>query len=251
VKVSVITATVGKRHLAECIASVREQTYMNIEHIVVVDGQQRWDEADEVLHDLQFPMPSFDEHVCILPYATGVNRFNGHKIYGAFTYLAKGDYIIWLDDDNILEPTHIQKLVETVKEKNLDWAYSFRKIIDDQGNLICNDDCESLGKWKSVLNDNFVDVNCFFVKRELAVSVSSLWHRQAREPGVMEVDRALTAVLMHEQNNLKFDASGDYTVRYRVGSTGISVQGKFFLDGNQQMLERYNGELPWKKYEQL
>jgi glycosyltransferase involved in cell wall biosynthesis len=245
-KVSIITATVGKPHLAECIASVREQTYTNIEHIVVVDGQQRWDDADKVLYALKFPIPNFHEHVCVLPYPTGINRFNGHKIYGAFTYLSEGDYIIWLDDDNILEPDHVEKLVKTVKEKNLDWAYSFRKIIDDNGNFICNDDCESLGKWKSVLNDHFVDVNCFFVKRELALSVSSLWHRQAREPGVMEVDRALTAVLMHEKNNLKFDTSGDYTVRYRIGSTGISVQAEFFTAGNAKMLELHNGKLPWK-----
>jgi len=27
----------------------------------------------------------------------------------------------------------------------------------------------------------------------------------------------------------------------------LSVQADFFLQGNQRMLERHNGELPWKK----
>lgn len=246
-KVSVITATTGKSTLAECIASVREQTYTNIEHIVVVDGKERWEKVDSILYSLKFPIPSFNEHVCVLPYPTGTNRYNGHRIYGAFTYLSSGDYIMWLDDDNILEPNHVESLVKTVEENKLDWAYSLRKIIDEEGKFICDDDCESLGKWKSVLNDHFVDVNCFFLKRDLAVSVSPIWYRQARQPGVMEVDRALTAVLMHPNNNLKFDTNGDYTVRYRVGSTGISVQAGFFLDGNQKMLQHYNGALPWKK----
>lgn len=246
-KVSVITATTGKSTLAECIASVREQTYTNIEHIVVVDGKERWEQVDPILHAVQFPMSYINEQICVLPYPTGANRFNGHRIYGAFTYLSSGDYIMWLDDDNILEPNHVESLVKTVEENKLDWAYSLRKIIDEEGKFICNDDCESLGKWKSVLNDHFVDVNCFFLKRDLAVSVSPIWYRQARQPGVMEVDRALTAVLMHPNNNLKFDTNGDYTVRYRVGSTGISVQAGFFLDGNQKMLQHYNGALPWKK----
>jgi spermidine/putrescine-binding protein len=52
---------------------------------------------------------------------------------------------------------------------------------------------------------------------------------------------------MHEQNKLKFDSNNDYTVKYRVGSTGISVQADFFINGNKKMLEKYNGEFPWKK----
>jgi spermidine/putrescine-binding protein len=52
---------------------------------------------------------------------------------------------------------------------------------------------------------------------------------------------------MHENNKLKFDTNADYTVKYRVGSTGISVRKEFFIDGNKKMLEKYNGKFPWKK----
>lgn len=245
-KVSVITATTGNARLADCIESVRNQTYKNIEHVVVVDGRSRWESVSEILDALEFPNGN-NEHVIVLPHPTGLNRFNGHRIYGGFSFLANGDYIAWLDDDNEFTPNHIESLVRITEEKNLDWAYSLRQIVDSEGKFICNDDCENLGKYKSVLNDHFVDVSCFFVRRELAVNIAPIWYRQARPPnGMMEVDRALTAVLMHEQNKLKFDTNNDYTVKYRVGSTGISVQADFFINGNAEMLERYAGKLPWK-----
>ena len=246
-KVSVITATTGNARLADCIESVRNQTYKNIEHVVVVDGRSRWESVSEILDALEFPNGS-NEHVIVLPHPTGLNRFNGHRIYGGFSFLASGDYIAWLDDDNEFTPSHIESLVRITEEKNLDWAYSLRQIVDSEGKFICNDDCENLGKYKSVINDHFVDVSCFFVRRELAVNIAPVWYRQARPPqGVMEVDRALTAVLMHEQNKLKFDTNNDYTVKYQVGSTGISVQADFFINGNAEMLKRYAGKLPWKQ----
>ena len=248
IKVSIITPTIGNSHLADCIASVREQTYKNIEHIVVVDGKERWSKADEILLAAEFPN-GVNEHVCVLPYPTGTNRYNGHRVYGAATYFADGDFHLWLDDDNILEPNHVESLVNLVQEKGLHWAYTFRKIIDKDGNILCLDDCESLGKWASILHpqDFFIDVNCYFVQKEVAVRLSPVWYRKFREPGQPEIDRVIAHTLMSPENKLKFDCTHDYTVKYRVGNTGLSVQADFFLNGNQKMLEQYGGVLPWKK----
>jgi len=250
VKVSVITPTTGNPFLKECIESVRNQTYKNIEHIVVVDGKSRWEQAEKVLFEAAFPRgESSSDRLLILPYPTGTDRYNGHRVYGGTTYFADGDYHLWLDDDNVLEPDHVEKLVNLVQEKNLDWAYSLRKIIDKDGNVLCLDDCESLGMWASILHpeDYFVDVNCYFVKKQVAVGITPVWYRKFREPGQMEIDRAIASVLMHQNNKLKFDCTRDYTVRYRVGNTGLSVQAEFFLKGNEAMLQRHNNKLPWKK----
>ena len=246
-KVSIITPTTGNPYLAECIASVRAQTYSNIEHIIVVDGRERWEKADEILLAAEFPNGA-NEHVCVLPYPTGTNRYNGHRVYGAATYFADGDYHLWLDDDNVLEPNHVESLVTLVQEKQLHWAYTFRKIIDKDSNVLCLDDCESLGMWPSILHpqDFFVDVNCYMVAKMVAVQMSPVWYRKFREPGQPEIDRVIAHTLMAKENNLKFDCTRDYTVKYRVGNTGLSVQAEFFLNGNKAMLEKYNGVLPWK-----
>ncbi len=181
-----------------------------------------------------------------LPYSVGKNRFNGHRMYGAGTYLADGAVLGFLDDDNYLDPEHTTSLLN-VLQSGSQWAYSLRKITGKEKNVICLDDCESLGRWPTVIHpeDFLIDVNCYFLPRGLALQVSPIWYRQAREQGVMEVDRMLIQVLKQIAPN--FETSGKYSVNYTVGNTQNSVQGEFFLRGNSEMLRRYKGVLPWKK----
>ena len=49
----------------------------------------------------------------VLPFATGTDRYNGHRIYGALSFIANGDYFIFLDEDNALEPNHIDAAART------------------------------------------------------------------------------------------------------------------------------------------
>ena len=234
--VTIIKPTTGAPCVRQALDSVKNQTYKNIQHLVVVDGVST---AKIILDD--YP----DTDKIILPYATGKDQYNGHRIYGAMTYIAKGDFLCFLDEDNWYEPNHIESLVK-ILEKGNKWAYALRKIVNQQGEYICNDDCESLGKWDSVINDKFVDVNCFMIPRVAALGFSPYWYRRARHPQEQpEVDRILSPFMM--QNFKEFDTNGDYTVSYRVASRGDSVQAGFFLNGNEVMSKKYNGVLPWRK----
>jgi hypothetical protein len=55
-----------------------------------------------------------------------------------------------------------------------------RKIYDKQGNYICEDNCESLGKWPVYFNDEVfhVDTSSFAVKRDVAVRIGQSWYGQ-------------------------------------------------------------------------
>jgi glycosyltransferase involved in cell wall biosynthesis len=244
-KVTIVTATTGNPLLAGCIESVRKQTHGNMQHYIIVDGPDRLDAVNEIFMNSNFPNGK-TEFVLSLPYAVGKDRWNGHRMYGAACYMTDGDYIMFLDEDNSIEPTHVEDCLKVIEAGN-QWAFSFRKIVNKQGNLVCKDDCESLGKWPSVLHpeDYFVDVNCFFLPRLLAVQTSPIWYRKAREPGVPEVDRALTHVL--RQIAPKYDSTYNYTVNYLMGATERSPQASFFEKGNVDMLVKYDGKLPWKK----
>lgn len=235
--ITVITPTTGAKCLVDALNSVQKQTYDNIQHLVVVDGPH------PSAHTILSEYPNIDK--IFLPYATGTDRFNGHRIYGASVYFVKGDYVCFLDEDNWYDENHIESLVETVG--NDPWGFSLRKITDKDGTFICNDDCESLGNWPSFMdqNDYFVDVGCYFIHRDIALQLSPLWYRKAREPNVPEIDRFLNYTL--RQNNLIGKCSGKYTLNYRTGNTQLSVQKDFFVQGNRLMNQKYNGEYPWRK----
>jgi hypothetical protein len=251
-KVTVITASVGNPRLSACALSVARQTHKNIQHLVFADGEHVHKKVKDELDYLsgvrarEFGECRTDHlDVIYLPYSIGKDRWNGHRIYAAGSYIAEGDYVMFLDDDNTIDENHIESCLAAIKDK--DWVFSFRKIVDKEGQFLCLDDCESLGNWASVLHpqDYFVDVNCFFLRRNLAVGISPLWFRKFREPGQPEIDRVLTAAL--RGNKLKFDSTYKYSLNYMVGNTANSVQKEFFLNGNAEMLRRYKNELPWKK----
>ena len=236
--VTVVTATTGK-FLKDNISSVKNQTYDNVQHLVVIDGV---DSDTDIFHYIRMANPKAD--VINLPYPTGRDQYNGHRIYGACTYLARGEYIMFLDEDNWMDPNHVESMVNSIGNNR--WAYSLRKIVNHDGEYICNDDCESLGNWPSILNDHFVDVNCYMFQRQLALEMSPGWYRRARHPQEQpEVDRLFSAVL--RQNNLSANCTGEYTINYRAGNRADSVQGEFFLKGNEIFNEYYKGEFPWRK----
>jgi hypothetical protein len=92
----------------------------------------------------------------------------------------------------------------------------------------------------------FVDVNCFMIPKLSALQFSPYWYRRARHPDEQpEVDRIMSPFMM--QTQAKFDTNGQYSVNYRVASRADSVQAGFFINGNKQMMKKYNGDLPWQK----
>lgn len=237
-KVSIITATTGNPLLGRNLRSVSNQTYKDIEHIIVTDGPEHNTKVTDI--------EPFDDrrYFMTLPFPTGKDRYNGHRIYGAATYLARGDYFIYLDDDNFLEPDHVQSCVDVIKQGK-DWAYSLRNIVDKESKILCQDNCESLGKWPSVLHplDYFVDVNCYFLHKDIAVAISPVWYCKFREPGQPEIDRKIMSILRQHFGN--YDCTYKYSVNYTVGNTALSVTPEFFVRGNVEMLRKHNGVLPW------
>jgi len=117
VKVSIITATTGDPLLADAVRSVLSQTHEDFTYTVVVDGADRAPAVSSVLQEFDDPRMS----VVQLPHVTG-EKHNGHRIYGAFTFLVPGEVIFFLDQDNWFAPDHVARILGAFSETRSDWV---------------------------------------------------------------------------------------------------------------------------------
>jgi hypothetical protein len=134
----------------------------------------------------------------------------------------------------------VEKLVDKIKQGN-DWAYSLRKIYDKDGNFLCNDDCESLGKWPVYFNGEVfhIDTSSFAIRRDIAVRIGHAWY------GQWGADRQFFGAL--KNNFPKFDCSNDYTMCYRLDGNPNSVTQEFFDKGNNESMQKYPTGFPWRQ----
>jgi len=215
-KVVVITPTVGTKYIQQAIDSVSNQTIECV-HYIVNDGKTDFFcRGGTVIN---------------LPENTGRADgllWNGHRIYAGLPFMVNADYVLFLDEDNWFEPNHVESMVNYCEENKLDWCYSLRRIVTEEGEYVCNDDCESLGKEGAFYNKSvkFVDTNCFCIKGKILPSVSPHFYVPAIG------DRPFSQALMEQYPN--FDCTGLYTVNYRARPNLIEM----FKQGNQIMKDQ-------------
>jgi GT2 family glycosyltransferase len=223
--VAVVTATTGRDSLVECVESVFNQT-VPCKHYVFADGRETIFESKANMLNLQ--------NLCMLPVKTGGNGMMNGGIVAASAFLVQEDYICWLDDDNWIEPDHIENLLKAVEGKG--YAYTLRKLVEDSGDFFDYDDFESLGQYSG-----FIDLNCYMMNRQLAVQIAPQWYKTTGE--LMVGDRFVYEAL--KQNNIPYGETGKYTVNYRLNPK--RDLRSWFFKGNIENRAKYSGELPWKK----
>lgn len=197
-KVVVITPTTGKNTVHRAIESVKNQIVdptVKITHWVINDGKTDFSCGGDV--------------VINLPENTGRADgilWNGQRIYAGIPFMVNADFVFFLDEDNWFDETHINQMVSLCESQNLDWCYSLRKIYNKEGQYVCNDNIESLGKLRTD-EDTFVDMNCYCVRGDLLPQVSpALYH------GGWGEDRAFYNAL--KEVLPKFECTMYYSVNY-------------------------------------
>ncbi len=232
-KVAIVTPTIGSEHLSECIASVDSQIYKDLVHYVFIDGKEYVDKVNNIIEGAS------KVRKVILEDNVGKGWY-GHRVYAACSFLVNADIIIYLDEDNFLEKCHVDKMVKKIEE-GYDWVYSLRRIVNKKGEFLCEDNCESLGKWPVYFNDkvHHIDTSCFAIRRNIAVHIGHAWY------GQWGADRQFFSAL--SKHFTKFDCTNNYTVNYRLDGNPNSVTEDFFKQGNEAQKLKYNSDFPWTK----
>ena len=232
---AVVTVTTGKRllELAKCIASVKAQTYP-CQHYVLVDGMN----PDRFHNDYDYY--DKDLHFCYWPKPIGGKDLEGRRWLAAAPHLINEDVTFFCNDDDWYEENHVQTIMEKIEEGN-DWAYSFRKVFDKEGNFLFPDNCEALGEASPVWvadGHHFVDWCMWGMKTDCLKQISSIFSNKG-----WGIDRTFYNNAKHIFP--KFTGTGRHTFCFRLGGNEYSVQKEFFEQGNLEMLKRFNGKLPW------
>ena len=229
---AVVTVTNGKRlkELEQCVASISSQTY-KAKHYILCDGD--WDDYIAI----RWLYPTLK--VCYWDAKIGGDGWLGQRWYAAAPQLITEDVTFFCNDDDWYEANHVQTIMEKI-EAGYDWAYSFRKICDQEGAFLFNDNCEALGEVSPVWidpNHHFVDWCMWGMKTECLKQISPVLNNKD-----LHVDRYFYALA--KQAFPQFAPTLKHTFNFRLGG-GCGVQKEFFEQGNAEMLKRHNGVLPW------
>ena len=230
-KVAVVTPTIGSKHLFDCTKSVRNQTYKNLTHYLFIDGKEYGSEVKYHTEGSGVKYVELEENVG--------KGWYGHRVYAACSFLVNADVICYLDEDNWFEPCHVEKMVNRLEEGN-QWVYSLRKIYSKEGEYLCEDNCESLGKWPVYFNHELfhIDTSSFAIRRDVAIRIGHSWY------GQWGADRQFFMNL--KKNFNKFDCTNAHTLCYRLDGNENSVNKQFFDEGNVVNEKKYDGQFPWK-----
>jgi glycosyltransferase involved in cell wall biosynthesis len=185
-------------------------------------------------------MEGKDAQIVYLPRSNGGGGYGMAPVFAMAGFCVTEDLVFYLDDDNWYEPDHIESIVNIIKQNELDWAYSLRKIVDHDGSWICDDNCESLGAHQNSHHQHLVDNSCYAVKTEFARQYGHAWYF----PVVS--DRMFFQALVGA--GLKFGSTGKHSVNYRLSKDGTGGMTKEkFLANNELNQRNYNGQSPWLK----
>jgi GT2 family glycosyltransferase len=228
-RIMVITPTTGKETVVQAIESVNNQTVFT-EHLVVIDGSQAEQDLGNIKYDWTRTL------TMKLPENVGGGGWYGHRVYAAMPLMVNADYILFLDEDNWFEPNHVETMIAKIKSKDLMWAHSLRRIINERDEYVFDDDCEALGRYPTFYDHtvNFVDTNCYCFRREYLVGLAHNFYGQWGADRVFykAVAKALPS----------FGCTGEATVNYRAPERLM----KMFKEGNEKMIAAYKQPLPWR-----
>jgi len=117
--VSILIRTIGRETLARSVASAHAQSHRPLEVVVVNAGT----------HPLA-PMPSADDvpiHIVECP------GFNRPRAANAALDNARGEWLVFLDDDDTFLPDHVESLLAAATQAGAGVAYSATLCVDDAG----------------------------------------------------------------------------------------------------------------------
>ena len=126
--VSIITPTYNcAKFIAQTIESVQAQTYKNWE-MIIVDDQSK-DNTKEIVEEYMKNDARIKYHLLEVNSGAAVARTTSMK-------LANGEYMAFLDSDDIWMPEKLERQIRWMEENNRAFSCTSYEQIDEEGNSL-------------------------------------------------------------------------------------------------------------------
>ncbi len=192
-KVSVIIPAYNvERFIGECVNSVRNQTYKNLEIIIIDDGS-----SDATL-DICQKLADEDERIKIVRgNHGGVSRARNAGLDNA-----TGDYIVSVDSDDVIVPNMIETLYNKLIETGADVVACGCTFISEEGEPLY-DKCPSkewvvTGRKALASQDNEISANAVLAAPWGKLSKKSVYEGKRYKEGIVYEDRHLMPYLYYD-----------------------------------------------------
>lgn len=235
-KVSIIIPTYNvERYIEECIESVLNQSYTNIEVIIIDDGST--DSTKYLLKDYEDRTEiTYNQR----NQGQGVVRNQGVR-------QATGSYILFVDADDWIEPFMVSELVQTFEKADVDLIrfngkafqtdlnpnhmpdqYTFNGILEE-GEVYQGEELLEVNR------KSFSASPCLYITKKEVIEENNV--RFAEE--VIHEDELFTTHLFVEISSMAYINKGYYHRRYRVSSTMTELTNPHRLKSFDSYIEVY------------
>ena len=228
----IVTCYNHEKYIEQCLRSIFNQTYRNIELIVLDDGSTDSSAKiiQEVLKDSPFET-SFESHENL---GVVTNRNMGLG-------LIKGDYLLFVDSDNYLDMDYIELLYVKLIETNADIAYCDLFNPEKEEYYLKSREFDLT----DFLNASFID-NCSLIR--ISIIGDARYDEKLNRKKLEDYDFLLNLIL---NNGAKAVYQPNTKLNYRVFETGsISLRNsvKYHYEIYLEILEKYLDKLPHEVY---
>ena len=202
-----------EKYLYKCLISLISQTYKDIEIICVNDGST--DNSLKILEEYAIK----DNRVSVYTKENG--GLSDARNFGLTK--ANGDYVIFVDSDDYIDTTTIEKCVDNANKYNSDIVvYDMKYIYDDREELASGGEfeCTSFKENRNIIFINNSACNKF-IKRELMNDVSF-------PKGLYYEDLATIPILLSKANKISKINEPLYFYIQRGNSIAHTINDKIF-----------------------
>ncbi|MFR8104063.1 MAG: glycosyltransferase [Clostridia bacterium] len=218
-KVSIVIPIYNsEKYLQTCLDSILAQTLKEIEIIAVNDGSK--DRSREIIEEYQKRYPS-TIHV--------INKENGgmSDARNKGVEKATGEYISFVDSDDYIEPTMLEKMYQKAKEGNFDMVTCDTKVLYPKETIIV----------KSGIEEDKKELTIEEKKKLLHDTYAVVWNKIYRREGLAEK--------MHFKEKIWYeDVLYLYSIIPHLNSVGVVKEPLYnYIQNQSSITYTYNQKL--------